>query len=196
MAKWQNWSGRLSSKPDQLSFIYSEDQAAALAKASTQAGKSLRAVGAGHSHKELVVDGDIIADLQALSGVLSVDTDQGTAWVGGGSKIHTLGPALHRMVWHWPTKAISISRVSAVPQPPAPTVPAQACKISAAESSVRASRLPAGRLSNVRQSKTANCGWLAACIWARLDSSPPCSCSACRLIGCKNAAGRFRWVIC
>ena len=65
-------------------------------KASTQAGKSLRAVGAGHSHKELVVDGDIIADLQALSGVLSVDTDQGTAWVGGGSKIHTLGPALHR----------------------------------------------------------------------------------------------------
>ena len=70
MANWQNWSGRLSSKPDQLSFIYSEDQAAALAKASTQAGKSLRAVGAGHSHKELVVDGDIIADLQALSGVL------------------------------------------------------------------------------------------------------------------------------
>ena len=96
MAKWQNWSGRLSSKPDQLSFIYSEDQAAALAKASTQAGKSLRAVGAGHSHKELVVDGDIIADLQALTGVLSVDTDEGTAWVGGGSKIHTLGPALHR----------------------------------------------------------------------------------------------------
>lgn len=96
MANWQNWSGRLSSKPDQLSFIYSEAQAAALAKASTQAGKSLRAVGAGHSHKELVVDGDIIADLQALSGVLSVDTDLGTAWVGGGSKIHTLGPALHR----------------------------------------------------------------------------------------------------
>ena len=136
------------------------------------AGKSLRAVGAGHSHKELVVDGDIIADLQALSGVLSVDTDQGTAWVGGGSKIHTLGPALHRLVWHWPTKAISISRVSAVPQPPAPTVPAQACKIQQPSHGARIA-LASGTLSNVRQSKTANCGWLAACIWARLDHHRP-----------------------
>ncbi len=96
MAHWQNWSGRLSSKPDQLAFIYSEDQAGAVAKAATAAGQSIRAVGSGHSHKELVVDGDIITDLQALTGILSVDSAKATAWVGGGSKIHTLGPALAR----------------------------------------------------------------------------------------------------
>ena len=96
MPHWQNWSGRLASKPDQLSFIYSEQQAAALAHACSANGSSLRAVGSGHSHKELVVDGDVIADLQALSGVISADTENATAWVGGGSKIYTLGPALQR----------------------------------------------------------------------------------------------------
>ena len=96
MPTWQNWSGRLTSKPEQLSFIYSEEQAAALAHACTKAGQSLRAVGAGHSHKELVVDGDVIADLQALSGVISVDTQRLTAWVAGGTKIFALGAALHR----------------------------------------------------------------------------------------------------
>ena len=94
MAHWQNWSGRLSSKPEQLVFIYTEEQAGAVAKAASQAAQSVRAVGSGHSHKELVVDGDIIVDLQALSGVMSVDNT--SAWVGGGSKIHTLGPALAR----------------------------------------------------------------------------------------------------
>jgi len=104
MPTWQNWSGRLTSKPEQLSFIYSEEQAAALALACTKAGQSLRAVGAGHSHKELVVDGDVIADLQALSGVISVDTQRLTAWVAGGTKIFALGAALHRYVWPYPTK--------------------------------------------------------------------------------------------
>ncbi|MEC8144595.1 MAG: FAD-binding oxidoreductase, partial [Pseudomonadota bacterium] len=69
MPTWRNWSGRLSSKPERLSFIYTEEQAAALALACTKVGQSLRAAGSGHSHKELVVDGDVIADLQALSGV-------------------------------------------------------------------------------------------------------------------------------
>ena len=96
MAHWQNWSGRLSSTPDQMAFIYSEEQAGALAKAASEKAKSVRAVGAGHSHKELVADGDIIVDLQALAGVMSVDESKGSAWVGGGSKIHTLGPALAR----------------------------------------------------------------------------------------------------
>ena len=44
MPTWQNWSGRLSSKPEQLSFIYTEEQAAALALACKKAGQSLRAV--------------------------------------------------------------------------------------------------------------------------------------------------------
>lgn len=96
MPKWQNWSGRLTSKPDQISFIYSEAQAAALALTCAEQGKSLRAVGAGHSHKELVVDGDVIADLQALSGVHSADLESATAWVGGGTKIYALGSALHQ----------------------------------------------------------------------------------------------------
>ena len=196
MAKWQNWSGRLSSKPDQLSFIYSEDQAAALAKASTQAVKSLRSVGAGHSHKELVVDGDIIADLQALTGVLSVDTDEGTAWVGGGSKIHTLGPALHRHGLALANQGdIDQQSISGATATGTHGTGATLQNLSSRVTGARIA-LATGRLSNVRQSKTANCGWLAACIWARLDSSPPCSCSACRLIGCKSAAGRFRWVIC
>ena len=94
MPKWSNWSGRLSHKPDSYQQIYSEQQAAALAAYCQQQGQSIRAVGAGHSHQDLVGNDGVIVDLVGLSGVIS-STEQG-AWVWAGSRIHTLGLALHQ----------------------------------------------------------------------------------------------------
>ena len=66
MPKWSNWSGRLSHKPDSYQQIYSEQQAAALAAYCQQQGQSIRAVGAGHSHQDLVGNDGVIVDLVGL----------------------------------------------------------------------------------------------------------------------------------
>ncbi len=97
MAQWHNWSGRLQHKPQQLTHVYSENQAAALALASSKAGQSLRAVGGGHSHQDLVGNNDVIVDTLGLSGVISHDQAANTAWVWGGSRIFSLGNALHQV---------------------------------------------------------------------------------------------------
>jgi FAD/FMN-containing dehydrogenase len=94
MPKWSNWSGRLQSKPERYQQIYSEQQAAAVASYCEQNGKTLRAVGAGHSHQDLVGNDDVIIDLVGLAGVIKADAD--SAWVWGGSRIHTLGLALYQ----------------------------------------------------------------------------------------------------
>ena len=94
MPKWSNWSGRLQSKPDRYQQIYSEQQAAALAAHCNNNGITLRAVGAGHSHQDLVGNDGVIVDLVGLAGVINADAD--SAWVWGGSRIHTLGLALQQ----------------------------------------------------------------------------------------------------
>lgn len=94
MPKWSNWSGQLKSKPSSYQQIYTEQQAAALAVNCRNDGKTIRAVGAGHSHQDLVGNDGVIVDLVGLAGVISVTTN--SAWVWAGSRIHTLGLTLNQ----------------------------------------------------------------------------------------------------
>lgn len=103
-AVWSNWSGRLRVLDGQLVHVRTEADAAAVARQAAAAGSTVRVAGAGHSHAPLVPN-ETIVDVSALTGVLAVDLDAGTAGasvtgptvtVGAGSPIHTLGPALHR----------------------------------------------------------------------------------------------------
>jgi FAD/FMN-containing dehydrogenase len=97
MAQWNNWSGRYNYKPDQFTQVYSEDQAAALALACNEAAQTLRAVGAGHSHQDLVGNDDVIVDTLGLTGLISSDPASNNAWVWAGSRIFSLGNALHQV---------------------------------------------------------------------------------------------------
>jgi len=96
MAYWRNWSGRHSVEPDRLQFIRSEEDAAGLALGAQERGWTIRVAGAGHSHAPLVPNTQVIADLSALSGVISADQDHQRAWVRAGTPIYALGPALHQ----------------------------------------------------------------------------------------------------
>lgn len=60
MVSWSNWSGRQKSKPQDVHFIRSEDDAVAVASRASQARHSIRVAGAGHSHSPLVPDVSII----------------------------------------------------------------------------------------------------------------------------------------
>jgi len=95
MPQWHNWSGRLQASPNRMAFIRHESDAQALALAAAQENTSIRTAGACHSHSALVQHEGIIADCRGLSGVESVNTAEGTAWVRGGTRIYALGRALH-----------------------------------------------------------------------------------------------------
>jgi FAD/FMN-containing dehydrogenase len=92
---WSNWSGRVFSTDAILHHVRSEDDAAALAAAAAQAGRSLRVAGAGHSHMPLIPNPGVIADLSGLNGVISTDLATQRAWVWAGTPIHALGRPLH-----------------------------------------------------------------------------------------------------
>ena len=96
MPNWQNWSGRLTNKPTSIQFPRSAEDAAAMAKSISDSGEKIRVAGATHSHAPLVSTDATLIDAQGLAGVRSVDRDAQVAWIAGGSRIFTLGHALHQ----------------------------------------------------------------------------------------------------
>jgi FAD/FMN-containing dehydrogenase len=78
-----------------LRFVRSVDDLRAIVRTATTEGRSVRVAGAGHSHFPLVPTDGVIVDVSALSGLLAVDREAGTARVMAGTPVHVLGPALH-----------------------------------------------------------------------------------------------------
>ena len=95
MTRWSNWSGRHEVDVESLRFVRTEPELAGLIARATRAGRCVRVAGAGHSHQPLVPTCDLIVDLSALSGVISVDVARSSARVRAGTPIYALGPALH-----------------------------------------------------------------------------------------------------
>ena len=95
MPKWQNWSGKLSAEPQQLVFARSVADVQALLEQASKHNQRVRTAGATHSHAPLVASDDIILDIAGLAGLISCDPDRKTASMWAGSRIFTLGRALH-----------------------------------------------------------------------------------------------------
>ena len=96
MPEWKNWSGRLQASPSTLKFPRSEKDVQHIVTAVRNEGGHLRVAGATHSHAPLVTSDHTLLDLQAFSGVVSVDHTDQTAWVRAGTRIFALGLALHK----------------------------------------------------------------------------------------------------
>jgi len=94
LARWHNWSGKLTSEPKSIHFLRSEQDACALARSARAQDTILRAAGATHSHAPLVQTNGIIADTAGLSGVISTEAKTQTAWIWGGTRIFALGRPL------------------------------------------------------------------------------------------------------
>ena len=95
MVRWQNWSGKLNANARGIHFLRSEEDACAIASMARTEGVSVRAAGATHSHAPLVANDGYIVDARGLSGLISTDHEQQRAWVWAGSRIFSLGHALH-----------------------------------------------------------------------------------------------------
>jgi FAD/FMN-containing dehydrogenase len=95
MERWQNWSGRHKSEVQDLRFIRSEQEAAAIALHAAQTQQSIRVIGSGHSHSLLVPNDQILVESSGLAGVIDTHLESQTATVSAGSKIYSLGQPLH-----------------------------------------------------------------------------------------------------
>ncbi len=95
MVSWSNWSGRQTSQPQTIQFIRSEQDACAITAQASRSEYSIRIAGAGHSHSPLVPHDGVIVDASGLSGIIEVDNNRQRAWIWAGSRIYSLGRALH-----------------------------------------------------------------------------------------------------
>jgi FAD/FMN-containing dehydrogenase len=96
MAEWVNWSGSARADDVELRFPHRVDDLQAIVADAAAAGRRVRVAGRGHSHFPLVPVDDVIVDLSALSGVVTVADDRSSARCWAGTRIAAIGPALHR----------------------------------------------------------------------------------------------------
>jgi FAD-linked oxidoreductase len=91
---WQNWSGSVQCKPQQLLKPQTLDELIVAVKENNSAGRQIRVVGAGHSFTPLVQSDDLLISLEYLQGIEQVDQEGMRVTVLGGTTIKALGDLL------------------------------------------------------------------------------------------------------
>jgi len=90
--KWSNWSGGVTSKPQNV--IAPKDEVA-LAGAIRSATGTVRAPGTGHSFTPLCASDGTLIDLSAFNGLKSVDAAKQRATFAAATPLWAIGPALY-----------------------------------------------------------------------------------------------------
>ncbi|MDJ0839353.1 MAG: D-arabinono-1,4-lactone oxidase [Acidobacteriota bacterium] len=93
--RWSNWSGLVKAEPARMEKPETEAQLADLVKQCAQEGKTLRPVGAGHSFTPLAATDQVLLSLDAMSGLISVDSEKKHAEVFAGTRLKALGELLY-----------------------------------------------------------------------------------------------------
>jgi len=90
----KNWSKHIQWHPETVAFPTSEVEIQKIIQQATESGKKIRIIGTGHSFNPLWVTNDILISLDKYQGLVSVDKNQLTATVKGGTKLNMLGDLL------------------------------------------------------------------------------------------------------
>jgi L-gulonolactone oxidase len=91
---WRNWTGTESCVPAVLAHPAGTEEVAAAVRAAAQAGRTVRAAGAGHSmHDSVCTDGTLL-HLGAMDRVLHADRETGRVRVQAGITLHALSRQL------------------------------------------------------------------------------------------------------
>lgn len=89
--RWSNWSTGVRASPKSVATPVNELELAALIKDSRA---TCRVAGSGHSFTPLCTTSDTLISLDAMQGVVSVNSQAQTATIKAGTKIHALGRPL------------------------------------------------------------------------------------------------------
>jgi FAD/FMN-containing dehydrogenase len=90
MTAWSNWSGSVAAQPARIAAPRSEDELAALVRASAR----LRAAGAGHSFQPLCATDGTLIRLGDLDSPVELAPDGRSAWAPGGWSLKRVAAAL------------------------------------------------------------------------------------------------------
>ncbi|HVV75417.1 MAG TPA: D-arabinono-1,4-lactone oxidase [Mycobacteriales bacterium] len=91
---WHNWGRNQSSYPREVAIPATVDAVALLVERAAEDGRTVKAVGAGHSFTATAVAEDIQLRLDNLAGILSADAESGLVTVGAGTPLHRLNAEL------------------------------------------------------------------------------------------------------
>ncbi|WP_180968171.1 D-arabinono-1,4-lactone oxidase [Cytobacillus massiliigabonensis] len=91
---WKNWAQTFESQPEKIFYPSSINEVSTIVKEAAIEGKNIRVIGAGHSFTRLVESDEWLISLDALSGIESIDKDNGTVTVFGGTRLYHVGEEL------------------------------------------------------------------------------------------------------
>ncbi|MDQ8044244.1 MAG: D-arabinono-1,4-lactone oxidase [Solirubrobacteraceae bacterium] len=92
---WTNWAGQQHCTPAVVATPRSERELLAAIEEAGDAGRTVRAVGSGHSFTDACVTDGTHVDLRHLAQLVDADPATGIVRVQAGMPLHQLGPALH-----------------------------------------------------------------------------------------------------
>ncbi len=91
---WRNWAGNEQATPRRVETPGSTSEVADAVKSAVSAGLTVKAVGSGHSFSGAAVANGLQLRLDALDGVVEVDSASGLVTVEAGIPLHRLNAAL------------------------------------------------------------------------------------------------------
>ncbi|HVS67487.1 MAG TPA: D-arabinono-1,4-lactone oxidase [Mycobacteriales bacterium] len=91
---WRNWGRNQSSTPREVAVPAGVDALCRIVERAAADGRSVKAVGAGHSFTAAAVAEDIQVRLDELTGIRTVDVESGLVTVGAGTPLHVLNAEL------------------------------------------------------------------------------------------------------
>lgn len=92
---WSNWAGNQTAKPLSIDHPDDEHELVALISSARSAGRTVKAVGTGHSFTPTALTTGHLVTMGRLRRVTDVDRAAGTVTVGGGITIGDLNETLH-----------------------------------------------------------------------------------------------------
>jgi L-gulono-1,4-lactone dehydrogenase len=91
---WTNWTGDQRCAPSAVVRPGTEEELVAAVGRAAAEGRTVRAVGAGHSFTDCACTDGVMIDLSRMQRVLAVDAGRRRVTVQGGARLHALGPQL------------------------------------------------------------------------------------------------------
>ena len=94
--EWSNWSGSVRFTPAEKTAPATLAEVRAAVKRAAAAGRSVRAIGSGHSFVPLCETNGLQLVTSRLRGIESIDVKKREAWILGGSKLYQVGEPLRK----------------------------------------------------------------------------------------------------
>ena len=98
--QWSNWSGSVRASPRTVLYPASIPEVVKMVQMCRQEGRRLRVVGSGHSFTPIAASEDCLVSLDAMQGLVHVDTEVKTATVWAGTKLKSPVSRCFSMGWH------------------------------------------------------------------------------------------------